>query len=163
MNTETHQWSTAKDLPEPQLNASMTVCGSYVYMLGGLCSDDSLYTKSVYSIRLSALLEFNSSDEDWKRIANLPYQSATAVSICDRLLAIGGRERNDINSSCIKAIQMYNPTTNSWEEISHMLVGRSRCFAVALPDNRLLVVGGWTGRGGDVDNQTDRVEIGTLL
>ena len=163
MNTETHQWSTAKGLLEAQLNASMTVCGSNVYMLGGLCSDDSLYTKSVFSIRLNALLELNSSDEDWKRIADLPYQSATAVSICGRLLAIGGRELNDINSSCIKAIQMYNPTTNSWEEISHMLVGRSRCCAVALTDNRLFVVGGWTGKGGGIDNQTDRVEIGTLL
>ena len=36
MNTETLQWSTAANLLEPQENASLSVCGDYLYMLGGL-------------------------------------------------------------------------------------------------------------------------------
>ena len=36
MNTETHQWSTAADLPQPMYHASATVCGDQLYMLGGV-------------------------------------------------------------------------------------------------------------------------------
>ena len=35
MNTETHQWSTAADLPQPMYQASATVCGDQLYMLDG--------------------------------------------------------------------------------------------------------------------------------
>ena len=35
MDTETHQWSTASDLPQPMYYASATVCGDQLYMLGG--------------------------------------------------------------------------------------------------------------------------------
>lgn len=161
MNIETLQWSRAKDLLEPQVNASMTVCGSYIYMLGGI-NDEGATCKIAFSVPLSSLLKWH-SDEGWKRIADLPYISATAVSICDRLLAIGGRESNDVNSPCVRTIQMYNLTTDSWEGIGYVSVGRSRCFATVLPGNQLFVVGGWTGCGLSTDNQTDRVEIGTLL
>ena len=36
MNTETHQWSTAADLPEPMCTRSATICGDRIYMLGGV-------------------------------------------------------------------------------------------------------------------------------
>lgn len=35
MDTETLQWSTACRLPQPLSNASATVCGDNVYMVGG--------------------------------------------------------------------------------------------------------------------------------
>ena len=55
---------------------------------------------------------------------------------------------------------MYNPITNSWEEISYISVGRSRWFAaVSLLTIVLFVVGGWTGK----NEHTDRVEIATTF
>ena len=125
-------------------------------MLGGLCN--SIISKSVYSCPLNSLLQQDTNDTHWKRVADLPYASATGVSVSGHLLAIGGRESGG-DSSCIRAVQMYNPTTNSWEEINYMSVGRSRCFAAVLPNNRLFVVGGWTG----IKDHTDRVEIATLF
>ena len=48
MHTESHQWSTAADLPQPMFYASATVCGDSIYMLGG--RDEHLAdVKSVYS------------------------------------------------------------------------------------------------------------------
>ena len=157
LNTETLQWSAATDLLERQENASLSVCGDYLYMLGGLCGGAII--KSVYSYPLSAIFQRNPK-EHWKKVADLPYPSATSVSLCGHLLAIGGRE-SDSYSTCVRAVQMYNQITDSWEEISYMSIGRSRCFAAVLPANRLFVVGGWTGtKQGD---RTDRVEIATLF
>jgi hypothetical protein len=38
---------------------------------------------------------------------------------------------------------MYNPTTDSWEVISHMGTPRHDCIAAVLPNNQLMVVGGY--------------------
>ena len=81
------------------------------------------------------------------------------MTLHGHLLAIGGRESNDY-SPCTRAVQMYDPISDSWEEISHMSVGRSRCFAAVLPDDRLFIVGGWIGENRE---RTDHVEIATLF
>ena len=48
MNTDTHQWSTAADLPLTMTSASATVCGDRIYMCDG---------KSVITCSLPALLQ----------------------------------------------------------------------------------------------------------
>ena len=53
---------------------------------------------------------------------------------------------------------MYNSTTNSWEIISHMTTGQYDCFTAVLPNNQLMVVGGWTDSGG----ATDTVEVASV-
>ena len=56
MDTETHQWSTATDLPQPMYSASATVCGDQLYMLGGWIQNCAA-AKSVYTCSVSALLQ----------------------------------------------------------------------------------------------------------
>ena len=68
----------------------------------------------------------------------------TCVSIHGQLLAIGGRR--DTDGKPITAIHMYNPTTDSWEVISHMGTPRRGCIATVLPNNQLMVVGGKIGK-----------------
>jgi hypothetical protein len=53
---------------------------------------------------------------------------------------------------------MYNPTTDSWEVISHMGTPRYNCIAAVLPNNQLMVVGGFTG--GILE--TDSVEFASV-
>ena len=55
MDTKTHQWSTAADLPEPMCYASATVYGDQLYMLGGL-NKNQTNVKSVYTCSVSSLL-----------------------------------------------------------------------------------------------------------
>ena len=169
MNTETHQWSTAADLPEPMYLASATVCGDQIYMLDGI-NKEHQYSKSVYTCSVSALLQscVQSSLEAklkrtlledkasvWRRIADLPVTHSTCESFCGRLLAVGG---NTDSEKYTTAVHMYNSTTNSWEIISHMTTGRFECFTAVLPDNQLMVMGGITA--GEV---TDSVELANVL
>ena len=58
MDTETHQWNTAADLPKPMYSASATIilCGDQLYMLGGV-NLDATSTKSVYTCSVSDLLQ----------------------------------------------------------------------------------------------------------
>ena len=156
LNTETGQWLTAPDLPEPLSQSSLTLCGDLLYLLGGFDKDDAA-TNSVYSCSLSSLLlsigskslgerlvstlTRSSKGSPWYRVADLPVTGSTAVSLHSRLLAIGGKDSEGKPST---AVHMYQPTTNSWEVISHMTTPRAACLSAVLPDNQLMIVGGIT-------------------
>ena len=90
----------------------------------------------------------------WRQVADLPVTQSTCETFHGQLLAIGGET---VSGGYSTAIHMYNSTSNSWEIISHMTIGRCDCFTAILPDNRLMVVGGWTDRG-----ITETVELGSL-
>ena len=134
-------------------------------MLGGT-DKDCFYIKSVYTCSLSALLQscihlslegrvtrtsLEDKDGVWRQLADLPLIRSTCESLCGKLLAFGGYDKDLGNSST--AVYMYNSVENSWDVISHMISGRYACFTAVLPDNQLIVVGGLAG--GDVINTVE--------
>ena len=171
LNTETREWHTAADLPQPLTQSSITLYGNLVYLLGGY-NKDKVATTSVYSCSLTSLLSStgptslggrlvstltrSSKGSPWNRVADLPVNHSTAVGLYGRLLAIGGEDSEDKPTT---AVHMYQPTTNSWDVISHMTTPRSQCLSAVLPDNQLMMVGGWTTGG----KKCDSVEFGTVF
>ena len=162
LNTSTRQWHTATDLPQPLSTFSMAVCGDRIYLLGGNDKDNK-WTQSVYSCSLTFLLmslggriaralSRSSSSGTWTREADLPVSACTAVSLHGQLIAVGGWDSNGKRTTDIRR---YDPSTNTWEVISHMATPRSRCLAAVLPDNQLMVVGGWMSD----DAETKSVEF----
>ena len=156
LNTETNKWSNAAPLPEPIYNASATICGDRVYIIGGYGATfegvTSVITCSLSTLLQSCSMDFPDDVAVWNRIADLPVTNSTCVSLNGRLLAVGGVE----NSTCTSAVYMYNSIANSWEVISHMQKARSHCYAAVLPDNQLMVVGGQCDPKG---NKTSTVEF----
>ena len=142
LNTKTLQWSTAADLPQPLWLAPASVCGDQIYILG---VSNIMYTCSLQALiqsRKLLLANFrNKGARVWKKVAAPPVTETTCVSIHGQLLAIGGMDSDRKSTS---AIHIYNPTTDSWEVISHMGTPRSDCIAAVLPNNQLMVVGGYT-------------------
>ena len=135
MDTETLQWSTASSLPHPLYQASATLCGDHLYMLGGWVEDDKP-SKSVFTCSLAALLQscqpqslgerlktlsLASRPKVWHQLADTPVTLSTCASLHGRLLAVGGKDSDGKETT---AIHMYNTTTNSWEVISHMKTPR---------------------------------------
>ena len=163
MNTGTQKWSNAASLPEPVYNASATICGDRVYILGG---NGAAYegVTSVFTCSLSTLLQscgedFQESTIVWSQVANLPVIHSTCVSMDGRLLAIGGIEIAE-EPTCTTAVYMYISSSNTWEIVSHMQVARSHCYAAVLPDNQLMVVG---GRCDPKGAKTNTIEFATTM
>ena len=154
MSTVTKQWSTAVDLPQSVTYAPAALCGEQVYILG----ETSMYTCSLVTLilsRKSFLASLRKGDAGvWNEIAAPPVKLTTCVSIHGQLLAVGGKDSDEEPTS---AIHLYNPTTDSWEVISHMGTPRWWSIAAVLPDNQLMVVGGRTGQG-----VTDSVEFASV-
>ena len=161
MNTGTQKWSSAAHLPEPLYNASATISGDRIYILGGYGAAYEGVT-SVFTCSLSTLLQSCNTDfpdgvSVWSKVADLPVTNSTCVSINGRLLAIGGIESGD-RPTCTTAVYMYSSTADTWEVISHMQVARSHCYVAILPDNQVMVVG---GRCDPKGSKTNAVEFAT--
>ena len=152
MSTGLHEWSTAASLPELLGYQSMAVCGDHVYMLGGV--DKSFRpTNSVYTCSLNALISsgrkslgarlrsLSSPTTLWSRIADLPVNRCTCVSFRGRLLVIGG-EISQCHDEPSTVVYVYNPITDYWKINGHVTVPRRKCYAVAVSENQVLVIGG---------------------
>ena len=168
LNTATLQWCIAEDLPLPTFGGSLIqVSNDHLYMVGAY-DKDRHPIKSMYTCSLNALLESCSPQslgarlakslllsKLWRRVTNIPAIDSSYVSFHNQLLAIGGMDSdNDLTTD----IHMYDPSTNSWEVFGHMIKPRRKCYVAVLPDNQLMVVGGFIDNAG---TKTDAVEIAT--
>ena len=148
MDTETPQWSTASSLLHPLTQASATIFGDSVYLVGGR-DKQGIMTKSVFTPSLAG------NHSKWHKIADLPVSTSTSVTLNGQLLAVGGY---DSHAKAANNIYSYNTETNCWEVISQMHTPRSWCLVAVLPGNKLMVVGGEIGK----DEDTKKVEIAKL-
>ena len=168
MDIQTKQWSTASYLPYEIYWATTTLCGEFLYLMGGY-TDSNEY--SVLSCRFSDLVQSTQSTSPstqkwpwsstiathskvWHNIPDLPVRLSTCVTVQGKVLAIGGIDKQDKRTTSIYEL---NTDNNEWSHKSDMNIARSECLATALPDNNILVVGGWTG---DIII-TDETEIAT--
>ena len=153
LNTETLQWSAAANLPQPRTCPPGAVCGNHVYIL----SRSTTGPKLMYMCSISDLIQSCGSRhraDVWNRVTAPPVTATTCVSINDQLVAIGGADSNRKPST---AIYIYDPTSDSWEIINHMVTPRINCCAAVLASNQLVIVGGRTESG-----KSDSVEIATV-
>ena len=159
MDTQTLQWSTVASLPLPLSEATATICGDRLYLGGGFSSDGP--TKSVLECEVKDLLQsqppslasrigLSRRPQVWREVAPLPVTLSSLVTFQGHLLAVGGVRGADSTSE----VREYDAATNSWNGISQMRAQQCRSLAVVLPNNTLMVCGGFTSEG-----RTNSVEI----
>ena len=162
MDINKRQWTAVCPLPQNISTSSVIVCGDSLYLAGGLIGPSG--TKSVFACSLSDLWQPETSRirslrgrffnrlNVWKEISSLPVTYSTLASFGGDLLAIGG---DDDSGNPTTDVYRYDSDTDSWNVISQMKKKRSLCITVTLPEDQLIVMGGWTQDG----VKTDSVEI----
>ena len=141
MDTATYQWYTATSLPEPLWRSSATVTEGRLCMLGGINHNWNA-THAVYTC-LPDVVTFPTREAEfvniaWEKLTDLPVTNSTCTSLCNQLLAVGGcKETQPVTS-----VYQYDFDTNAWKVISNMGCARYDCFAVIIPGDQLMVVGG---------------------
>ena len=144
MDIKTRVWFTVASLPDWYNNTSAIICGDHLYMLGGDNRFSSTSnTNRVLTCSLTKLVQSSSSSSSssvWHRIADAPAYRSTCANINGELLAVGGHDIG--RRQATRSIHKYNPTTNSWDEISNMSTARYECLIAVLPTNEMMVVGG---------------------
>ena len=147
MNISTKEWSTSR-LPQPVSSLSGVVCGDQLYLAGSSGRDTNklMLTCSLADLVSQSLgdgVQKTDSQDDkievWTEIHSLPVIHSTLTTLDGDLLAVGGRDNTD---KLTTDVYKYDPFTDSWRAIRRMKNGRARCFAVVLPKDGLVVVGG---------------------
>ena len=139
LNTQTKQWFVASSLSFPVSQGSAVVWGDHVYLTaGGASPPPEKY--SLLNCSLKALVHSNPKSTVWEKIMPLPVCLSSLAIVSGHLLALGGISSH---LDSIKDVSRYNPICNSWEIVGQMLVARSNCLTVVLPDGMLLVVGSY--------------------
>ena len=168
MDIPSQQWTTASRLPHPFNRTSTIICGDQLYLAGGQdkTGESGKASKSVLTCSLTDLLQPQSLGARphplslanktgvWRQARNLPVTRSTLTTLGGHLLAIGGMDDSGERTA---AVHCYDAHTDSWRVVSQMKSVRSRCLAAALPEDRLLVVGGLTTVGA-----TNSLEIGYI-
>ena len=162
MDIPTKQWTTASHLPHPFGVISGTICGDKLYLAGGYvgvgedsksvltCSVTDLLSPPSLGARLVRSLSLANKTGVWRQARDLPVTQSTLITLSGHLLAIGG---SDDSGGDTAAVHCYDTHTDSWRVVSEMKNKRHLCLAAVLPEDCLLVVGGW-GK--------DSVEIASL-
>ena len=162
MTIATKQWTTAQHLPHPFGVISGTICGDQLY-LGGGCIEVGEPSKSVLTCSLTDLLPPQSlgvrlrtlslatKPGVWQEINNLPVTRCTLTTLGGHLLAIGGRSDSHGPTA---DIHRYDHQTDSGHVVSKMKNKRSQPLSAVLPEDQLIVVGGY--------GSWASVEIGSL-
>ena len=156
LNLGTKQWSFAANLPKAVYRASGCICGDYLYVLGG---ERDIYSPVKYVFRAS-ISDFCKGGNEliFCCVADLPLDNAACVSVRGEVLVIGGLVSAFETS---KLVYRYD-SLNGWQELnSSLTTPRSRSYAVALSQSKLIVVGGYTIEA-DV-GCTDSIEFADLV
>ena len=165
MDIPNKQWTTASHLPCPFGQISGAICGDQLYLAGGFVE---LYkpSKSVLTCSVTDLLSPPSPAAGlrtlslanktvvWRRAHDLPVIKSTLITLGGHLLAIGGGDDSGRDTT---DVHCYDTHTDSWQVVSNTENKRRLCLAAVLPEDCLLVVGGWCG-----SMTIDSVEIGSL-
>ena len=154
MNTETLHWAKARSLPHPFIDAWLAISGNQVFMLGGNVRKTA--SKSVLTCTLD---ELHDKSGKWHTLPKVPVYNATCAVARGQLLAVGGKQSLEEAEKNCPVIHAYNPNEKSWAIKCYLKTPRSFCLVAALPNNKLMVVGGFV-QGPDMhDEPTNDVEL----
>ena len=161
-SSETSQWYTADPLPQPCCLMTSVTVGSNVFLLGGADVNNQAI-RSTFHANIATLIEraispiqHPTTTSVWKTLPDTPLLMPAAATLSGSLLAVGGTDDNDTAQA---AVHVFTPFTNKWVRIQSGDLPAARCLATAvqLPNNRVMVVGGY-----DKKNKTSTNFIGSL-
>ena len=137
LDTTTSVWSGVHQLPSYCFQGSAAICGDELYVENN--------NGRVYRCLLDDLMDDSKpADSVWTSIASTRGGCySTLGSLGGQLVAIGGKESRSIDA--------YNPEKDCWYEIGLMAFDRAKPLVAQLSKNKLVVVGGRSGKRGSDD------------
>ena len=187
LDTDTEQWSIASSLTHPFSEATVSICGERLYMLGGKdktgrdtcsvlsCSIPELLQsyqplscqplqKPTIWQRVTGKLQTAPAKQStiWQQEEDAPYFRSSYAYLCGQLVAVGGHDWG----SDTAAITGYNQRTGFFAPMGEDMPTARRQALVAIINGKMMVVGGEVrgpqsleGPFGLLGNETNVVEI----
>lgn len=141
-----YHWNSRFPYQAVLYNSLQSISNS-IYMIGG-CSE----TIGEPQVFLDTCWKFDFDRKCWQERSFMSYKRcylATAV-LDDKIYALGGHQGK--GTARLKSAEVYNPSTNQWDDIADMRCARSDFAAVAYKGT-IIAIGGFNG-----DEQLSSIE-----
>ncbi|XP_068130536.1 kelch-like protein 18 [Hyperolius riggenbachi] len=133
----TDEWNTLMPLRSVS-HAECVAVGNYLYVTGGISSDDSFSEDISFS---KAFYVYDSVTNDWTELSSMmsPRMSHGFLSFKEKLYAVGGSNKDGI----LDSVECFDLSKRCWSELSK-LPYPLRSFASAQLKGKLYIIGGAT-------------------
>jgi N-acetylneuraminic acid mutarotase len=136
----TNTWQTRQTMPTPRSHVAASAANGRIYLIGGRLASMAVANGSTTDI----VEEYDPATDRWgflKLRMPTPRDSAIAVTYQGRIYVVGGQTINAISNSVSRALEAYDPGTNTWVPLPNLPVARHGMTG-ALIGSRFHVVGG---------------------
>jgi len=132
------EWVRKADMPTGRHNFSASAVKGKIYCIGGIRFDNA----GNFTI-LSDVTEYDPITDRWTKKADIPEPrfNHNACVINDKILVIGGADKNGLPSESVRNIMEYDPELNKWRKKSDMpeaIVSPSSCIL----NGKIYIIGG---------------------
>lgn len=136
-NLRTRRWTTAPDLPLPADHVAGTAAGGAFYVLGGrpfYGGENYRYTQ-----------RYRPGARRWRHLPDMTRGNAGfgAVTVCGRIVAVGGEQPRDGSTGTIGRAELYNPNRREWTRLPDLSSPRHG-LGVARVGRRVYAIEGGT-------------------
>lgn len=139
MDRSTGQWhSVPQSLPEQMGHPQIIICNESLY----ICKYLSIYSTPISDL-VNSILNAEEFSFSWKKCKELPSHmgGANLVPLMGKIIGLGGHDSND---RATRDICCYDATSESWTITDSMPTPCGDVLSALLPDNILVIVGGWS-------------------
>ena len=139
------QWYTCSDLPQPHSELKSVIVDNILYLLGGF-DENGKPSSAVFTTPLDTLSRHQLK---WNTHLDTPWCFSTPVSVHGKhLLIVGGcKEIGGCSYAYTSDVYKLNKVSHSWEAIGHIPSARRLSAAVSTADNRVIFIGGANDKG----------------
>jgi N-acetylneuraminic acid mutarotase len=152
-NPAANTWRERSSMPTPRNHAAIGVVNQKIYVIGGRVGAAFIGMASDVSV----VEEYDPATDQWSGPrARMPIaRSALGAGVFGgRIFVAGGEYQDPHMMATFRAVEAYDPASNTWAEMPPMPVSRHG-LAVGTIGNRLYVV------GGDVQSAGTGIEVST--
>ena len=145
----TDTWTQKTDMPTPRSFLSTSVMDGKIYAIGGMSNSNEQW-------RLETVEVYDPATDTWTKARDINHaRSCTAIGVVNgEIYAMGGRGWSGIQGESdpyLSSIEVLNPKTNQWQEITEMPTPKTSHTA-SIVDGKIYVIGGYVQEGKRVKN-----------
>ncbi len=167
---DANEWRVISELPTPRGEFATAVIGGKIYLIGGTPLENLRGVRRENEpgiwkgpFGMSLVEVYDPQTNMWERLTDMPTvrSGAKAAVVAGRIYVLAGRvgkDRQAVNLTTLKVVEMYDPETDTWVRKQDMSRRRA-AFGIGVVAGKIYAIGGTVDFQPEVPWRVDLVEV----
>ena len=169
-DADANEWRVISELPTPRGEFATAVIGGKIYLIGGTPLENLRGVRRENEpgiwkgpFGMSLVEVYDPQTNMWERLTDMPTvrSGAKAAVVAGRIYVLAGRvgkDRQAVNLTTLKVVEMYDPETDTWVRKQDMSRRRA-AFGIGVVAGKIYAIGGTVDLQPEVPWRVDLVEV----